>query len=293
MVNALVVGVEQGGIYSLVALGLVTVYSATNVFNFAHGDLVMASTVLTVVLWRSFGVPIVLAGAASVVGVVVLGALTERIAVRPVLGHDTSTGWILSTFGVSIIVSTSFTIALTNGTSPSTQRFFPSYLPFHGWSLGGVLLDPNKLFVVVVAAIVAVLLVVFLRRTNYGRALRAVADDREGAAMRGVPVARISLLSFVIGAAIAGVTGVVVGPVTQADAGSGAALVLKGFIAAAVGGIPSIEGALVGGVVLGMIESFIQQFTNGKLIDPISLAALLLVLSIRPNGLMGQRGRIV
>jgi branched-chain amino acid transport system permease protein len=294
VLNALVVGTEQGSLYALVGIGLIVVYSATKVFNFAHGNLIMASTVGTDVLWQSFHLPILLAMLVTATGVLIVGAATERIAVRPVLSYSDSASWVLSTYGVAVVIGACFTIALTSGNETTTQRYFPTYLPVtHVWRVGKVILDPNKLFIVLVCAIVAVSLWLFLGHTITGRALRAVADDREAAAARGISVGRISTLSFVLGALVAAITGAVAGPVIQADLSIGTALVLNGFIAAAIGGLDSIEGAVLGGVVLGLIGSFIAEFSNGQLVDPISLGALLLVLLVRPNGLLARKVRVV
>lgn len=291
--NALLVGIEQGALYALVALGLIVVYSAAKVFNFAHGNLVMGSAVLTDVLWQSFKMPVVAAMALSVVAVVAVGWLTERFAVRPAMAAGNSERWVLSTYGVSVIIGAAFTIALSSGDETTTQRFFPSYLPFRAGHVGSVIVDPNKLFVVAVAAVVAVSLWLFLGHTVTGRALRAVADDRDAAQSRGIAVRRVTTLSFVVGALVAAITGFVAGPVIQADVTVGTNLLIYGFFGAAIGGMESIEGAVVGSLVFGLIGSFTAQFTNGQLIDPLSLLALLVILSVRPQGLLGRTGRAV
>ena len=292
--NALLVGVEQGALYALVALGLVVVYSTAKVFNFAHGNLVMGSAVLTDVLWQSFKLPVVAAMAVSVVCVATTGWLTERIAVRRALadGGD-SQAWVLSTYGVSMIIGGAFTIALTSGDETTTQRLFPSYLPFAPGRVGTVILDPNKFLVVAVAAVVALSLWFFFGHTVTGRALRAVADDRDAAQMRGIAVRRVTTVSFVVGAVVAAITGIAAGPVIQADVTVGTNLLLYGFFGAAIGGMDSIQGAVTGSLVFGLIGSFTEQFTNGQLIDPLSLVALLVILSVRPHGLLSRTGRAV
>src|ERR1700722_14439859 len=292
--NALLVGVEQGALYALVALGLVVVYSTAKVFNFAHGNLVMGSAVLTDVLWQSFKLPVVAAMAVSVVCVATTVWLTERIAVRRALaGGGDSQAWVLSTYGVSMIIGGAFTIALTSGDETTTQRLFPSYLPFAPGRVGTVILDPNKFLVVAVAAVVALSLWFFFGHTVTGRALRAVADDRDAAQMRGIAVRRVTTVSFVVGAVVAAITGIAAGPVIQADVTVGTNLLLSGFFGAAIGGMDSIQGAVTGSLVFGLIGSFTEQFTNGQLIDPLSLVALLVILSVRPHGLLSRTGRAV
>jgi branched-subunit amino acid ABC-type transport system permease component len=293
--NAVVSGIEAGSLYSLVALGLNIVYATTRVFNFAHGTLVMAGALGGVILWQSFHVPVFLAFICTVAWIAVVGGFTERIAVRSSLrrGNDAS-GWLLSTLGISIIIQSAFSIVVDRQPGSTGTRQFPSFLPVHKVGhLNGVLFQPNQIFVVLVMLAITGALVVFQRRTHYGRALGAVADDRVGAAARGLPVNRLGMLSFCIGAAIAATTGFAAAPVTQASVSVGLSLTVSGFIAATIGGIPTIEGAVVGGLLLGLVQQFTAQYTSGQALDLVTLGALLLVLTVRPQGIFGRRVRSV
>jgi branched-chain amino acid transport system permease protein len=294
--NAAITGIGTGSLYALVALGLNIVYATTRVFNFAHGSMVMAGAMGGVVLWQSFHLGVITAFALSVTGIVIIGGLTERLAVRSSLrrGVDDSLGWLLSTLGVSIIITSAFSVAILRNPGSTGTRAFPPFLPVSlAWHVGGLLIQSASLFVFVVMLVAAALLVVFLRWTHYGRALGAVADDREGAVLRGIPVARLGVLSFVIGAGLAAIAGFVAGPITQASLSVGLPLTLSGFIAATIGGIPTIEGAVVGGLILGLVEQMAAQYTNGSDVDVFTLVLLLLVLSLRPAGIFGKKVRAV
>jgi branched-chain amino acid transport system permease protein len=293
--NAIISGIEAGSLYSLVALGLNIVYATTRVFNFAHGTLVMAGALGGVILWQSFHVPVLLAFICTVAWITVVGGLTERIAVRGSLrrGNDAS-GWLLSTLGISIIIQSAFSIVVDRQPGSTGTRPFPSFLPIHSVGhVNGVLFQPDQIFVVLVMVAIAGALVVFQKQTHYGRALGAVADDRVGAAARGLPVNRLGMLSFCIGAAIAATTGFAAAPVTQASVSVGLSLTVSGFIAATIGGIPTIEGAVVGGLFLGLVQQFTAQYTSGQALDLVTLGVLLLVLTVRPQGIFGRQVRSV
>jgi branched-subunit amino acid ABC-type transport system permease component len=295
-INATIRGVQIGAIYALVAVGLDITYATTNIFNFAHGEMVMVGAVFGVILWTSFGVPVGLALLGAVVFAALLGAFTERFAVRPVAHLRESAGWVLATFGVAIIVRQSFEIAVTRRPGSSDTRAFNGFLPKpfdHVQHYGEILINPTRVLPVVVLVIVLVALFWFLRRTDAGRALGAVADDRDGALLRGLPVNKLSMLAFAMGAAIAALAGFVTGPILQASVTIGFGLTLKGFIAATIGGIPEIGGAAVGGIVLGLAEQYTVQYLDGRLQDPLILVLLLLVLTLRPQGILGRRARVV
>jgi branched-chain amino acid transport system permease protein len=293
LANAVVAGLTSGALYSLVAIGLVVVFACTNIFNFAHGEMVMMATYTSLILSQSFKVPLLLSFVLTIAAVAAVGALTERVAVRPSLRIRDASGWIIATFGAAVIIQSTFSLATTEP-GQVAERLYPSYLPWdRAWRLGDVIFDPNRILILVVMLLVASGLSWFQRQTSYGRAMQAIADDREGAAARGIPVTRIAVLSFCIGAAVAAITGIVAGPVTQARVTVGLSLTLKGFVAATLGGIPSIGGAVVGGMLLGLVEQFTAQYTSGELVSPITLAVLLLVLGLRPTGLLGRRVRVV
>jgi branched-subunit amino acid ABC-type transport system permease component len=292
LIEALYRGVCSGSLFALLALGLNLPYATTRTFNFAHGQMMVVGSMGGVLLWTSVGLPVLAAAAVIVAGAALLGAVTERLAVRPLGDARDSAGWVLSTFGVLIVVGACLTIVVTRDPGATDTRYFPPFLPFaDAWDAGGVDVEPHRLLLVVALAIVAAGLWAFQHRTRTGRALGAVADDREGALLRGLPVGRLAMTSYAIGAGIAALAGFVAGPVTQASLSGGFGLTLSAFIAATVGGIPTMAGAIVGGLVLGVVQQLTVVYADAQLQSATSLALLLGVLLVRPDGLFGRRAR--
>lgn len=293
-VNALIAGIEAGSLYVIIALGLDLIYATMNVFNFAQGDIAGYGAVAGVVLWQSEHLPVLLAFGVVLVGALIIGVLAERIAIRPALRISGGSGWVLSTLGVSVLVAGIDTLVVTRQAGSSDERTFPSYLPLANvYHLGGIFLQPSEIAIVIAMILIFVLLLLFMRGTHYGRGLRAVADDRVGAAMRGLPVARLSSLSVALGCAVAAAGGFIAGPVTEASGSNGVLLTVNGFIAATIGGVPSLGGAVIGGLLLGVVEQMTALYTNGNWTDVVDLAVLLLVLTLRPRGLFGREQRLV
>jgi branched-chain amino acid transport system permease protein len=292
LLNTLVRSLETGAIYAVIAVGLTLTIGATQLFNFAHGESVMLGAMLGVILWTSVGIPVVLAAGLAIAAAALFGALTDVVAVRP-LGREAHTTAIVSTLAVSLLLSAVFTQVLS-GADATGSRAFPEFLPWRSpVDAGGVVLTPRRIFPIVVLVVVLVGVRWFMRSTNYGRSLGALADDREAAAMRGLPVRSLQTLAFAVGAGIAAIAGFAAGPVTQASVTMGAALTIKGFAAAAIGGMPKISGAVAGGLALGAIEQFTVGYLDTRLQDPIVLVALVALLYVRPQGLLGQKFRVV
>lgn len=294
VVETLIRGAQAGSIYALVAMGLNIVFATTNVFNFAHGELVMIGALAGVLLWTEAGWPVFVALVAVVILAGILGGVTEVVAVRPAVKSSAASVWVLATFGMAIVLQTTTTMWLTRepGTPPS--RPFPSFWPGPGHiDVLGLHLSVARIVLIPLAIAVAFGLIWLLRSTSLGRGLGAVADDRDAAALRGLPVSRLAVTAFVLGGGIAGFAGFVAGPVTGASVDTGLALTLSGFMAAAIGGIPHIGGALIGGLVLGTVEQVAVTYGDSQLQAPVSLAAVLIVLMLRPQGIVGRQVRVV
>ncbi len=289
--DAIVRGIQTGAVYALVGLGLNIIFSATGVFNFAQGEMVMVGGLLGVSLWVSHDLPLLLALLIVVIVAGGIGGATELVAVRSTARNREATLWMLSTLGVAIIVRSLTTLAATKDNSEAGTRAFPNYVHWKPFEIGKLLIIPQRAILVPIAVAVTLLVWGVFRRTLWGRGLSAMAFDREGAAMRGLPVGWLSVLAFVLGGAIAGFGGFVAGPVTQASVGIGFGLTLRAFIAAAIGGIPELWGPLLGGIVLGMGEQFTVTYLDASLQSVVSLGLLLVVLLFRPHGLIGRQVR--
>lgn len=291
LANALLRGLQIGSVYAIVGLGLNVIFAATGVFNFAQGELVMVGAMLGVSLWVASGFPIVVALVLVVLVTASIGALTEILAIRRLSTQRDATLWMLSTLGVAIIIRSAAGILATRTGDSNADRNFPNYIKAGPWHLGDLLIVPQRVFMIVVAVAMTLVVWLWFRRTRYGRGLLAMAADREGAAMRGLPVGGLALLAFAVGGLIAGIGGFTGGPVTQASTGMGFGLTLNAFIAATIGGIPQLWGPLVGGAVLGIGQQLTAQYLGAELQTPISLAILLVVLAVRPNGVLGKELR--
>ncbi len=290
-----------GSVYALVALGYTMVYGILQLINFAHGDVLMigAMVALTVLgLLNSLfpGLPLLLQlGIATLVAMVVcmtVSAAIERVAYRP-LRKAPRLAPLITAIGVSIVLQTLAMIIW----SPN-PRVFPDLLPTAPFEIAGALLAPKQLLILIVAAAVMTGLLILINRTRLGRAMRAVSENPQIASLMGVNPDRVITATFIMGAALAAIAGVLVAMnYNIAQFTMGFLLGLKAFTAAVLGGIGNLGGAVLGGLLLGIIESlgagYIGDLTGGFLgshyQDIFAFAVLILVLVFRPSGLLGER----
>jgi branched-chain amino acid transport system permease protein len=280
-------GIQVGSVYGMVGLGLGIIFTSTGVLNFAQGDLVMVGTLLGLGLWHRMGWPFVVAAAGVVVVGAALGGAMELVAVRrPLRRHQSSIVWVISTLAVSLIIEAGARYYLRPGS-------FPAYVPWGPFMVGSQLLVPQRLVLVPIAVAMTATVSVWMARSRWGRALRAIAFDREAAAMRGIPVGLASLVAFALGGAVAGLGGMLAGPVTQASFSIGIPSTLQGFVAATIGGITHPWGPLVGGLLLGVTIQFTTAYWDASYANMVELILLLVVLLVRPVGVLGHRLRSV
>ncbi|WP_022956742.1 branched-chain amino acid ABC transporter permease [Perlucidibaca piscinae] len=301
LAQQLVNGLILGSIYALIALGYTLVYGILGLINFAHGEVVMIGAMVTIscLVWL-LGMnpdlsPVLLIGASLLMAVPVcalLGAGIERLAYRP-LRHAPRLAPLITAIGVSIILQN---LAMMIWGRQYVR--FPDILPHDPIHLGPVTFLPVQAAIVLLSAVLMVGLLVLVHRTRLGRAMRATAQSPSVAQLMGVPVDRVIASAFVIGSVLAAVAGVMVSAnYGQAHAYMGFMLGLKAFSAAVLGGIGNLAGAVVGGLLLGLIESlgagYIGDLTGGFLgsqyQDVFAFLVLIAVLVFRPSGLLGER----
>jgi branched-chain amino acid transport system permease protein len=293
----LVNGLTLGAVYALIALGYSMVYGILQLLNFAHGDVYMIGAfvgygVLTVLAPRSglilpvwAIIPIMLLVAMLLSGL--LGILIEWFAYRP-LRNAPRIAPLISALGVSFFIQNA--VLLTLSASYRTVRTEALLSPRLGIDLGPARISAVRILVIATAVVLMFALDHLVRRTRLGRSMRAVAIDREAAAMMGVDVDRVIVTTFFIGSALAGAAGVLIGlAFTQVWHLMGFTAGLKGFTAAVVGGIGNIPGAMLGGLLLGLAESLAVGFISPTYKDLIAFVVLVLVLLVRPTGLLGAR----
>jgi branched-chain amino acid transport system permease protein len=277
-------GLTMGAVYSLIALGFTTIYRSSNILNLAQGEFVMLGGLFTVFFLKTLGLPYVPAGACAVLAVAAIGLLIHRVIIHPIRDEGLLI-LIMITIGVSVFLSGSS--ALVFGPSPQS---LPPILDREPLLVGGsVRINIQSLFVLGAAAVLLVILYGLSRFTFYGKAMEAVSTDTLGADLVGIPRNLIITLSFGMSAAIGALAGVVITPLFFTQSSAGAILGLKGFSAAVIGGWGRYRGAVLGGLILGVIESLSVGVIPAGYKDAIAFIVLLLILYFRPKGILGSR----
>jgi len=274
-------GLTVGAIYALVAVGFTLIYSSSDVINFAQGEFVMIGGMGTYVL-SAAGVPLPIAALLAIVIAVAVGLLLHRLAIEP--ARDAS--------GVTLIIITIGASILLRGLAGvAFDKNFHSLPPFLGaepWLVGGATILPQSVIVLSGAGVIVLLLWLFMRRTLYGKATLATAANRMAARLVGIDTSRVVMLSFAISAAIGAIGGILVTPIVLTSYDVGTLLALKGFAAAMLGGIGNPLGAIVGGLLLGVLEAFGAGYVSSSYKDAIAFLVILAVLFAMPQGLFGR-----
>jgi len=280
MVNGVTIGV----VYALIAVGLTLAFGILGVINFAHGEFYMLGAFLTYTLTVGFGLDYFVGLALAVAAVAAAGFVAERLTVRPLKGRHMFTV-VLSTLGLSIFLQN--VALLWWGPDPRDIQL--------GWGahpvvIGSVVTTFLRVAVLATALVLIIALTWFIRRTRWGMAMRAVARNRDAAALMGIPVDRVYSLTFAVGTGMAGAAGGLLGAMFTIEPTMGEWAVVKAFSVVIMGGMGSVPGAVVGGVVLGIAESLGAGFLPGgtSYKDGIGYAILILVLLYRPQGLFGR-----
>ncbi len=277
-------GLTVGAVYALVALGFTLIYNACDVINFAQGEFVMLGGMITVFLGLA-GLPLPLAAALAVAATVLTGLALHRLAIEPARGAS-PVALIIITIGASIFLRGLAQVVF--------DKRFHSLPPLFGSDpihVGGAAILPQSLLVLAGAAAIVLLLWIFVDRTLWGKALIATAANRLAARLVGIDTRRIVGWSFAVSAGIGAVAGILITPITLTSYDVGTLLALKGFAAAMLGGIGSAAGAVVGGLLLGMMEALTAGYLSSQYKDAAAFVVILGVLVVLPHGLFG-RGKV-
>ncbi len=275
-------GLVVGGVYALIALGFVIVYSVTRIINFAQGEFVMLGAMLMVTLVTR-GVAAPIAFVLTVLAVALLGALLERVAVHP-LRQAPALAVLILTIGASIAIRGGALIVW--GTDPFALAPFSPGPPVH---VLGAMIVRQGLWVLGVAAVIFGLLWGFFNHTYAGTAVRACSINGRGARLMGIRVDRMFLLAFALSGALGAAAGAVVAPITYATYDMGLMLGLKGFVAAVLGGLVSPPGAILGGFLLGILESVSAGFVSSGYKDAVAFVILIVVCLVQVSGWLPWR----
>ncbi|MBQ9634424.1 MAG: branched-chain amino acid ABC transporter permease [Schwartzia sp.] len=284
VVQQLINGVSLGSIYALIALGYTMVYGIIKLINFAHGDIYMVGAYIGFFAVAQAGLGIFPALVISMVVTGLIGCLVERVAYKP-LRHAPRISLLITAIGVSFFLE--YTSMLFVSPTPRTfPEVFDSSVAFH---IGDFIVNGQQVLIFAITFVLTVLLTYIVQKTKIGKAMRAVSFDTETAQLMGIDADRVIGATFGIGSALAAAGGVLVGVYYNSiDPLMGIMPGLKAFVAAVLGGIGSLPGAVVGGLILGVIEAFVSGFLSSTFRDAAAFAILILVLLFRPSGIFGR-----
>ncbi len=275
-------GLAVGSIYALVAVGLVMLVQSTATLNFAHGDMMMFSTFVAYALLSQLGLPYFVAAIGAMAFAAVLGVVVERFVIRQLLDGPLAAS-IMGTLGIAYILQG------TAKTIWSDDIFrFPEFFAGEFVNIGTARISPQSISVIVVTVVIITVLYFFLNFTKTGTGLRAMTQSREAAKLMGIRVTRMFSISWAIGGVLAAIAGLLLAPTLFLSTGMGS-ITFTGIIAAIIGGFGNIYGAIIGGYLLGILSSILPLYISTGLQGIIPFVLLMLVLFIRPTGLLGKR----
>lgn len=275
-------GLALGSIYALVALGFVLIIRAANVVNFAQGDFAMVGAYLMVAALGAL-MPYWLAFLVAILGMCAFGLLFNYGVYYP-LRHRSFLPVLISTLGASIFLQ-NLVLAIA-GAQP---RPLPKLMSFDGLEIAGVFLDSQYLVILVVTAACVAFQYFFFEHTLLGKKLQATSQDKDMARLLGIPVALMIAITFIYSAALGGLAGILVAPILFVSIGMGSIIALKAFAATIVGGFGDVKGAIVGGLFIGIVESFAAYHISVPYKDAYAFLMLFVILIVRPQGFFGEK----
>jgi len=282
LLQYLITGLTVGSVYAMVAVGFNIIYNVTEIINFAQGEFVMLGGLIMVFFHVALGLPLILAFPATVILVTLVGMLLDRMAIRPIRRPSVLT-LIIATIAASILIKGAAMFIW--GKDPYDLPAFSGRNPI---TFLGAVIQPQYLWVIGFLIITVITLSIFFNRTIIGKAMTACADNADAASLVGINVKQMILLSFALSAGIGAVAGITVTPISLMEYDRGVMLAIKGFGAAILGGLGSFPGAILGGLIIGSIESFGAGLISSGYKDAFALLVLIAVLFFKPSGILGS-----
>ena len=285
-ISYLINGISLGSVYALIALGYTMVYGIAKMLNFAHGDVIMVGAFITYTMCSTMGLSPVIGVLAAVIACTLLGMAIEKVAYKPLRKASSPLAVLITAIGVSYLLQN--VALLIFGANAQT---FPSVIKWSGLSLadGKLNIAGETIVTIVVCVVIMIALITFVQKTKPGQAMRAVSEDRGAAQLMGINVNATIALTFAIGSGLAAVAGVLLcSTYPSLTPYTGAMPGIKAFVAAVFGGIGSIPGAFIGGILLGVIEILGRAYVSSQLSDAIVFAVLIIVLLVKPTGILGK-----
>jgi branched-chain amino acid transport system permease protein len=286
LVQLVIGGIAQGCIYGLIALGFVLIYKATETVSFAQGELMMLGAFCGLAAMTFLGWPFWLAILSSIAAMAVFGMLAERAVIRPILGQP-AFSIVMLTIGIGYIARGLITMIPGIGTE---THVLPVPYKDEIWRIGGLMLNVEQMMVIAVTAVLCVALFALFRYSRIGIAMQASSQNQLAAYYMGIPVQRLNGMVWGLAAAVAAIAGLLLAPITFVHANMGF-IGLKAFPAAVVGGFGSLPGAIVGGLILGVVEALAGFYLPEGFKDIAAYVVVLIMLMVKPNGLFGEKLR--
>lgn len=284
-ISYLISGIGLGSIYALIALGYTMVYGIAKMLNFAHGDVIMVGGYAVFLSISSLNCPVWLSIIIGIVVCTVLGVIIERVAYKP-LRNASSLSVLITAIGVSYLLQN-----LALNILGSNARTFKSVVSLKTIEINSQLkISGEAVVTIIVTVVIMVALTLFINKTKTGMAMQAVSEDKGAAQLMGINVNKTISIVFAIGSGLAAVAGILLcSTFTQVSPYTGSMPGIKAFIAAVFGGIGSIPGAMIGGILLGIIENLSKAYISTQVADAIVFASLIIVLILKPTGLLGKK----
>lgn len=283
MEQVIVNGIYSGVQYALIALGLTLIFALMNVLNFAHGQMYVLGAFVTYYIYGVLGMPFFVGLLATAATLCLVGVAFEKLLFRPVLRRSNrEESSMLLAAGTALLLESLILIVFGEkhrgvpSVASGVLRIGDAYVPY------------GRLLVIVLSTLLIVAFILYMQYTRPGRALRALAQDREAAQLQGVDVDFYSMIGFAMGAVLAGLSGAMLVSISGVNSGLGTWISIKAFIMVMIGGAGVVSGAIIGGLILGMLESFGYQFLPGGETYLVIFIGLMIFLSLRPQGLMGK-----
>lgn len=285
-ISYLINGLSLGSVYAIIALGYTMVYGIAKMLNFAHGDVIMIGAYVTLMGMTKSGLSPIVSALIAVVVCTALGMVIERVAYKPLRNAASPLAVLITAIGVSYLLQN---VALL--IFGANAQSFPSAVKWEGISLadGALNISGETIVTIVICVVIMVVLMTFIKKSKAGQAMRAVSEDKGAAQLMGINVNGTIALTFAIGSALAAIAGVLLcSAYPSLTPYTGAMPGIKAFVAAVFGGIGSIPGAFIGGILLGIIEILGKAYISSQMADAIVFAVLIIVLLVKPTGLLGK-----
>ena len=282
----LINGISIGSVYAIIALGYTMVYGIAKMLNFAHGDVIMVGAYISFCVTNYLGLPVAVSIVGAVVVCTILGIIIEGLAYKPLRGTS-SLAVLITAIGVSYFLQNA--AQLIWGSAPKNYTSIVTFAPISLFD-GKLMITGEVILTITVSILVMIGLTLFTGKTRIGKAMRAVSEDRDAAQLMGINVNQTISMTFAIGSALAAIAGILLCstiPTLQPTTGSMPGI--RAFTAAVLGGIGSIPGAMLGGILLGVIETFSKKYISTQFSDAIVFAVLILILLVKPAGLLGKQ----